>query len=98
MMYISVPEKTRIKNKCDLHSFHNIIALFAKHEFGIAEYSNNGARVYRKPKIGFKADAVPITSVFNLSKKDFLLMIELIRRLDDATNKRDKYLKIISNS
>lgn len=91
MMYRTVPRKTRIDSKSDLASYREIQALFSRHGYGIAHFSHRGVEFYDARQC--VKQTVPITSYFMVNKKEFLLFVDIVKRLDESEQKMQRLVK-----
>lgn len=96
MMYITVPKKARVSCKHDLAGYKEIVSLFNKHGFGIADFNNEGVSFYSK--LDLKENSVPISSFYRMSKKEFVVFTEIIKRLDEAKHKLNSYANFVKQN
>ncbi len=85
MMYINIPSRVRVDNISDIPSYEEIQGLLNKHGLGIARFNDTGVCFYDKTKC--VKSQVPITAMYSVSKKEFLLFLEIVRRLDASERK-----------
>lgn len=95
MMHIIIPKQIRVRRKKELKKFNELVVLFDKHGFGISEFSDNGVKIYRKSELSIDR-SIPITSIYDLSSKNFMLILDLIQKIDRAQIDKNRYLKLLT--
>jgi hypothetical protein len=95
MIYVSIPKKMRVENLAQLASCNDLIKLFSRHGFGIAYFGSEGVSFYDKSNrvVEDGIESVPITAFFKVSKKDFLIFAELVKRLDASQRRVNELIK-----
>jgi hypothetical protein len=96
MIYVSVPKKVRIDNIANIKQYVEVIALFARHGLGIAHFSNRGASFYNVRDCN--KNYVPIDAFYKMDKKQFVVFVEMVKRLDEAEKHTVEMLKVATNS
>lgn len=93
-MRVSIPKKMRVDTKSNLEDCNKIQELFNRHGFGISHFGPRGVVFYDK-KYRVK-NSVPIDSIFNMNKKEFIIFVNIMNRLDESKKKMSEYIKFVS--
>ena len=95
-MYITVPKKARVSCKHDLARYREIVSLFEKHGFGIADFNDEGVSFYSKRDL--KENSVPVSSFYKMSKKEFIVFTDVIKQLDAAKHRLNSYADFVKQN
>lgn len=91
MIYVKVPKKPRVEGTADLLLFNNVRLLFERHGFAISRFGKNMITFYNKMECRSGEDinsvAVPVDSYFKMSTKEFRVFAQVVKQLDDLTNR-----------
>jgi hypothetical protein len=96
MMYITLPRKSRVDSKANLTSFYEVLTLFKRHGLGIAHFGSSHVAFYDNTHC--KENTVPVSSYFNMTKKEFLIFVDIVNRLDKAEKKMTDCVKFVNTS
>lgn len=97
MMYITLPPTT-IDNGIDLVEYNSIRTSLNKRGYGITYFGKDGVNFYRISSIKpDKGDAnktiIPITNFYSFSKKEFIIFLDVIERLEETEEKLSRYIR-----
>lgn len=98
MMHIILPLKTKVHDKANLVQCNDIILLFGRHGFGIAEFAQTYVSFYDQSALVKEDHTIPVSSYFKMKKSEFVMIVNIIKRLDTMERKKNSLLKIISHS
>lgn len=95
MIYVSLPKKFKIENLNQLESCNSVVELFKRHGLGIAYFGSEGVSFYDTSKriVENGVESVPISSFYKMSKKEFLIFVNVVRRLDASERKANELIK-----
>lgn len=82
MIHITLPRKARVDNKSNLKHFCEILSLLNRHGFSISYFSDKIISFYDSRNYKAIDSSVPITSFFKMSKKEFIIFLDVVKRLD----------------
>jgi hypothetical protein len=90
-----VPKKPRVSSKADIKFFNEILNLFAKHGFGIAHFSDEGVSFYDDR--AYSEHSVPVSSFYKMTKKEFLIFVDVLKRLEDQKKQNEEMVRFVNN-
>lgn len=98
MIYVTLPKKFRVENLNQLESCNSIVELFKRHGLGIAYFGSEGVSFFDTSKrvVEKGAELVPISSFFKMSKKEFLIFVDVVKRLDASERRANELIKFAS--
>lgn len=97
MIYITVPSVPRIRNESGLASLPDIINILAKNGFGVAEFAEEEICIFKKKNMD-ENNVIPHSDWFKVSRKEFILMLELMREKAAIKDKLDGVLEFYADN
>lgn len=94
MIFVSVPSKVKIANLSHLQDYKEVMALFQRHGLGISEFGDELISFYEIGKC--MNNEVPIDSFFRMSRREFSILVSVVKKLDEAEKKANKLMQFVS--
>jgi hypothetical protein len=94
MIYIMVPSKVKIANLSYLQDYKDVMVLFQRHGLGISEFGDELISFYEISKCA--NNKVPVDSFFRMSRKEFSILVNIVKRLDESERTKNQLMKVFS--
>jgi hypothetical protein len=107
MIYLPIPKFADIDDDIDdMSEYNNIRTILNKHCYSIAYYGKDGINFYKITDAKYdiikedgemrKEPMIPISSYYSFSRKEFVVFIDALNRLDDTERKLNNCLRFIN--
>ena len=94
MLLKKLPQRITVPNTSDLPLMHEVLGIISKYGYGMIYFGKSGASFYKKTDV--KDGYIPIDKYFFFSRKETMMLIDVLKKLDEANKKVNNYILQLS--